>query len=244
MWEIPNLIILLLLLLLPLHISVATSQPICGVSGETFANNSSYEANLNTLIASLSSGGIGSRRFLNTSVGNSPDTVNAVVVCRGNISLPSCRKCVAAAAPATAQRCPNWKEAVFWNETCTFKYSHKPISGVLNIQSFPHLPSKKILLESFSRFATIPCAGNSTANGTGDGTTSKSGVDSPADTVPSTKGTSVDTTRIIDSVISSVGATVLLVVVGVLFKRRKEKQKAKTNFEIKNEVNVGSVSTR
>ncbi|KAG6394042.1 hypothetical protein SASPL_144619 [Salvia splendens] len=173
MWEIPNLIILPLLL--QLHISVATSQPICSVSGETFANNSTYEANLNTLIASLSSGGIGGRRFLNTSVGHSPDTVNAVVVCRGNISLPACLKCVAAAAPATAQRCPNWKEAIFWNKTCMFKYSHRPIFGLLNIQPLSHFPTKRILLQSTSDPTSED--GNGTTNDPGsnlppEGTTS------------------------------------------------------------------------
>ncbi|XP_047940991.1 cysteine-rich receptor-like protein kinase 44 [Salvia hispanica] len=139
MWEIPKLVILLLVL----HIFETTSQPICAERGDAFATNSTYEANLNTLVASLSTS-IGGTGFLNTSVGQSPDTVNAIVLCRGDISLPACRECVAATAPATAQRCPNWKEAIFWNETCMIRYSNRPIFGVLEIQPVSQLPSTAI----------------------------------------------------------------------------------------------------
>ncbi|XP_057801987.1 cysteine-rich receptor-like protein kinase 44 [Salvia miltiorrhiza] len=180
MWEIRrNWIIVSLSILL--HVSLVTSQPNCTVSGDTFANDSTYETNLNTLVASLSST-IGNSGFLNASVGQSPDTVNAIVLCRGDISLPACRECVAATAPATAQRCPNRKDAIFWNETCMVRYSSRPIFGVLQIQPVSQVKSTirapnpqrhdeelRALLESLRGFAANGgplkkvAAGNTTA---------------------------------------------------------------------------------
>lgn len=130
----------ILVLSILLRFPSATSQPNCAISGETFASNSTYEANLNALITSLSSD-ISSSGFLNASVGQSPDRVNAIVLCRGDISLQACRECVSATAPATVQQCPNRKDAIFWNETCMVRYSSQPIFGKLETQPVSQIPS-------------------------------------------------------------------------------------------------------
>ncbi|KAI3456399.1 hypothetical protein Pfo_013062 [Paulownia fortunei] len=128
---------LLLLLNILLCFALSTSQPNC-LNRETYANNSTYQANLNTLISSLSPN-IGSSGFYNASIGQSPDEINAIVLCRGDISLRACRECVDATAPALVQRCLNNKDAIFWNETCMVRYSSQPIFG--RLQTVPVSPN-------------------------------------------------------------------------------------------------------
>ncbi|KAI3456398.1 hypothetical protein Pfo_013061 [Paulownia fortunei] len=130
---------LLLLLNILLCFALSTSQPNC-LNSETYANNSTYQANLNTLISSLSPN-IGSSGFYNASIGQSPDEINAIVLCRGDISLRACRECVDATAPALVQRCLNNKDAIFWNETCMIRYSNQPIFGRLQTQPVSPNPS-------------------------------------------------------------------------------------------------------
>lgn len=130
---------LMLFLNIMLYFSLTTSQPNC-LNSETFANNSTYQANLNTLISSLSTN-IGSSGFYNASIGQSPDRINAIVLCRGDISLTACRECVDATAPELVRRCLNNKDAIFWNETCMVRYSSQPIFGRLEIEPVSPNPS-------------------------------------------------------------------------------------------------------
>ncbi|KAK6149805.1 hypothetical protein DH2020_017330 [Rehmannia glutinosa] len=109
-------------------------------SSETYPNNSTYQANLNTLISSLSAN-IGTTGFYNASIGQNPDEINAIVLCRGDISLAACRECIDATAPELVQRCFNNRAAIFWNETCMVRYSDQPIFGRLQTQPVSPNPS-------------------------------------------------------------------------------------------------------
>ncbi|KAK4485131.1 hypothetical protein RD792_007743 [Penstemon davidsonii] len=123
---------LMLLLNILLFFSIAKSQPNC-LNSQTYTSNSTYQANLNTIISTLSTN-IGNTGFYNASVGQNPDRINAIVLCRGDQSLTTCRECVNSTAHELVQRCSNNMEAIFWNELCLVRYSNNPILNMLQTQ--------------------------------------------------------------------------------------------------------------
>ncbi|PIN16423.1 hypothetical protein CDL12_10926 [Handroanthus impetiginosus] len=132
---------LMLLLNIILCFALSTSQSNC-LNSETYANNSTYQGNLNTLMSSLSPN-MGPSGFYNASIGQGPDHINALVLCRGDISLTACRECINATAPALVDRCQNNKGAIFWSETCLIRYSNQPIFG--RLQTEPVSPNPRPL---------------------------------------------------------------------------------------------------
>ncbi|KAK4485130.1 hypothetical protein RD792_007742 [Penstemon davidsonii] len=123
---------LMLLLNILLYFSIAKSQPNC-LNSQTYTINSTYQANLNTLISTLSTN-IGNTGFYNASVGQNPDRINAIVLCRGDQTLTTCRQCVNSTAHELVQRCSNNMEAIFWNELCLVRYINSPILNTLRTQ--------------------------------------------------------------------------------------------------------------
>ncbi|XP_028101316.1 cysteine-rich repeat secretory protein 38-like [Camellia sinensis] len=82
-------------------------------------NNSTitYEANLKTVISSFSST-INSDGFYSASLGQNSDRVNAILLCRGDVELDSCRSCVNDSTHKLIQVCPNYTEAIAWYDYC------------------------------------------------------------------------------------------------------------------------------
>ncbi|XP_062160720.1 cysteine-rich receptor-like protein kinase 10 isoform X2 [Alnus glutinosa] len=95
----------------------------------TFTANSTYQSNLNSLLASLTSNATSSTGFYNTtaSPGNSVDTVYGLFLCRGDLSADACRDCAADATKDVVDRCPNEKVAVAWYDECMLRYSNQYI---------------------------------------------------------------------------------------------------------------------
>ncbi|GLT37667.1 hypothetical protein SLA2020_119710 [Shorea laevis] len=84
-------ILFLFLLSSAFHINVSSSAQIasdfgksCNDSNGNFTANSAYGANLNRLFSQLSSDQDFNYGFYNMSVGQSPDQVNAIALCRGD----------------------------------------------------------------------------------------------------------------------------------------------------------------
>ena len=60
-----------------------------------YTRNSTYRTNLETLLTSMSSSNTKiDYEFYNFSIGESPDKVNAIVLCRPDISPKECRSCI------------------------------------------------------------------------------------------------------------------------------------------------------
>ncbi|KAK4485157.1 hypothetical protein RD792_007770 [Penstemon davidsonii] len=130
--SLPALIFLVLaLIILP---SFTTAQPIpshvCSNENGNYTANSTYQTNLNTLLSSLSTN-VGRNGFYNASVGQNPDRANAIVLCRGDIHLDTCRSCVQNATVDIVSRCPNQRQAVFWIDLCMLRYSNESIVGTM-----------------------------------------------------------------------------------------------------------------
>ncbi|KAF7119345.1 hypothetical protein RHSIM_Rhsim13G0159500 [Rhododendron simsii] len=93
----------------------------------TYAPNSTYHTNLNTLFSALSSNNA-SNGFYNFTAGSSPpDVVYGLFLCRGDVTAAGCRDCVAYASGDVVKRCPRSKEVTVWYEQCLLRYSYKSI---------------------------------------------------------------------------------------------------------------------
>ncbi|GLT99209.1 hypothetical protein SLE2022_166620 [Rubroshorea leprosula] len=119
------------------HINLTSSADIaldfrssCVSSSGDFIANSAYGDNLNLLFSNLSNQDF-NHGFYNVSVGQSPDQVNAIALCRGDQNEDICRSCLKNTTYALQQKCANKKEAIGWSENCTLRYSNRQIYGVM-----------------------------------------------------------------------------------------------------------------
>ncbi|KAI9395740.1 hypothetical protein POPTR_004G023788v4 [Populus trichocarpa] len=109
-----------------------------------YLDNSPFQNNLETLMASLSSNASVSKIF-NTSTGIDPDRVYAQYMCLNYVTNESCRTCVAAASQDIRQLCPGDKEAVVWGDLCQLRYSNQRFLGHLDVSgNIPQYNAKNI----------------------------------------------------------------------------------------------------
>ncbi|XP_019162737.1 PREDICTED: putative receptor-like protein kinase At4g00960 isoform X2 [Ipomoea nil] len=100
----------------------------CGLTGN-YTENSIYGTNLNSLLSSLPSK-LNKYGFCYVSMGKTPNRVNAVGVCRGDVvEADICRSCIEDAARLTLQNCPNQIEAFGGYDKCKIRYSDAPTLG-------------------------------------------------------------------------------------------------------------------
>ncbi|GMH26898.1 hypothetical protein Nepgr_028741 [Nepenthes gracilis] len=104
----------------------------CSDQHGSYTNQSTYGANLNTLLSSISSGTEIDSSFYNSSVGqDASDIVYATAMCRGDVTLDDCRRCLNGSTRDIRRLCPRQKEAVIWYDDCTLRYSDRNIFGTL-----------------------------------------------------------------------------------------------------------------
>ena len=102
----------------------------CSDNGN-YTSNSSYKANLNQLLSSLSSNSEINYGFYNFSYGKSPDQVYSLGLCRGDVNPDICRSCLKNATNLLTLFCPNQKEAIGWFDYCMLRYSFRDIFGIM-----------------------------------------------------------------------------------------------------------------
>ncbi|RVW87214.1 Cysteine-rich receptor-like protein kinase 26 [Vitis vinifera] len=91
--ESPRLLFFLYPILILHLLAVTNAQPKflyyrCSNGVGNYTNNSTYKANLNTLLTSLSSNNEIDYGFYNFSAGQNSDKVNAIALCRGDVMQP------------------------------------------------------------------------------------------------------------------------------------------------------------
>uniref|UniRef100_A0A7N0ZYI0 Uncharacterized protein n=2 Tax=Kalanchoe fedtschenkoi TaxID=63787 RepID=A0A7N0ZYI0_KALFE len=96
-------------------------------SGANYTRNSTYRANLYTLLSVVSSNRNISYGFYNFSEGQGSDRVNSIALCRGDIQQKACEKCVGFSTSDLPQRCPTQSQASIWYESCMLRYSNQMI---------------------------------------------------------------------------------------------------------------------
>ncbi|KAK2986531.1 hypothetical protein RJ640_005573 [Escallonia rubra] len=93
-----------------------------------YTTNSTYAANLKTLLSSISnSSDLNSDGFFNASIGQNPDQVYAIGLCRGDQTVTSCRSCLNDSSQAITQACPNQKGAIGGYDNCMLRFSNSNI---------------------------------------------------------------------------------------------------------------------
>ncbi|KAK9714868.1 hypothetical protein RND81_06G126400 [Saponaria officinalis] len=96
----------------------------------TYKQKSSYQANLIKVLYMISLNTQIDYGFYNFSVGNDPNTVNAIALCRGDLTKTECSKCRYDATIKLPKLCPKEMEAIGWYPNCTLWYSTRPIFGI------------------------------------------------------------------------------------------------------------------
>ncbi|KAJ6893261.1 cysteine-rich receptor-like protein kinase 10 [Populus alba x Populus x berolinensis] len=136
-----------------------------------YTTNSTYQRNLNSLLSSLASDTQIDYGFYNLSVGEFPDRVNAIALCRGDVAVDVCRSCVNDSTHKILEVCPNKMEAFGVYELCMIRYSNRSIFGVVNEQPSIYRANRKNVLDVtlfnqalqtlFSRLQAKAASGNS-----------------------------------------------------------------------------------
>ncbi|XP_035544102.1 cysteine-rich receptor-like protein kinase 26 isoform X1 [Juglans regia] len=99
---------------------------------DSFISNSTYKANLNHLLHSISnSTKIINNGFYNSSYGQNINVVHATGLCRGDVQLDVCCGCLYNASYLLPELCPDHKEAIGWYDHCMLRYSNRSILGVI-----------------------------------------------------------------------------------------------------------------
>ncbi|KAK8664842.1 hypothetical protein V6N13_084615 [Hibiscus sabdariffa] len=126
---------------------------VCQNTTTTFSTNSTYQANRDTLLSSLSSNGARGDGFYNTTTGRGADMVYGLFLCRGDLSIDVCQACVAFAANDISQRCPVEITAVVWYDECLLRYSNRNIfSAVVEAPTFSMANAQNVTdLDRFNR---------------------------------------------------------------------------------------------
>ncbi|KAM1456041.1 hypothetical protein FF1_005118 [Malus domestica] len=107
----------------------------------TYEDGGAYQKILNTLLSSLSSNNQTNSGFYNSSTGQDPYKVNAIALCRGDVSLNDCHTCVNQSSSILFTDCLNQDEAIIWGERCMVRYSSKSIFGTQEDEPIKYVPS-------------------------------------------------------------------------------------------------------
>ncbi|XP_030938773.1 putative receptor-like protein kinase At4g00960 isoform X1 [Quercus lobata] len=102
----------------------------CSDNGN-YTSNSTYKANLNRVLYSLSSNTEIDYGFYNFSYGKSPDQVYSIGLCRGDVNPDICLSCLKNATNLLTLLCPTQKEAIGGFDYCLLRYSFRDIFGIM-----------------------------------------------------------------------------------------------------------------
>ncbi|KAK8575359.1 hypothetical protein V6N12_063034 [Hibiscus sabdariffa] len=107
----------------------------CYSNTTTYARNSPFHRNLNSLLSSFQSNSTRQTGFYNLTVGqHPPDTVYGLFLCRGDDTKEICRECVTSASKRILQLCPNRKTALVYYDECMLRYSNRSFFSAWEMQ--------------------------------------------------------------------------------------------------------------
>ncbi|EHA8588333.1 cysteine-rich receptor-like protein kinase 6 [Cocos nucifera] len=94
-------------------------------STDNYTTNSTYDSNLRLLLSNLTTRTVLAGGFSNATVGQSPDQVIGLALCRGDVNTSLCRSCLNTASVDILRFCPNYKAAVIWYDLCHLRYANQ-----------------------------------------------------------------------------------------------------------------------
>ncbi|KAF7033381.1 hypothetical protein CFC21_044487 [Triticum aestivum] len=177
-------VILPLLLLVPL--TAAQTWPACGESGN-YKSNSTYEANLKLLSSILpKKAASNTTLFATDTVGNVPNTIFALALCRGDSNASACEGCLVTAFQDGKEHCTSNKDAtVYYNSNpCMLRFSNQNflatnvndnIFVIVSLEMFINISTRAF---NFLLFTLLNNTAQSAANSSRRFTTSRLDVSS------------------------------------------------------------------
>uniref|UniRef100_A0A2P2LBU9 Cysteine-rich receptor-like protein kinase 10 n=1 Tax=Rhizophora mucronata TaxID=61149 RepID=A0A2P2LBU9_RHIMU len=139
---------ILLHVLLGVAVSEYLPHSICENSRGNYTSGSTYRRNLDSVLSSLTADTKIDYGFYKLSAGQAPDRVNAIALCRGDLSVDDCRGCIANATQQILEDCSNQKEANIYYRSCILRYSNRSIFHVVETS-----PSYPLSSENYSNNA-------------------------------------------------------------------------------------------
>ena len=101
-----------------------------------------FTRNLNKLLSSFSSDKTRSiYGFFNSSLGINGNRVDAIALCREDLSPEACLSCVSSSSQRLLDWCVNTKEGILWDQLCMVRYSDKSILFVREDDPRMYVPS-------------------------------------------------------------------------------------------------------
>ncbi|XP_050258372.1 cysteine-rich receptor-like protein kinase 44 isoform X1 [Quercus robur] len=148
--------ILLFLSAICIFIAQAFAQPnflyhFCLDKGN-YTSKSTYNANLNNALSSLSSNTEIDYGFYNFSYGQNPDKVYSLGLCRGDVQPDICRSCLNNATNLLPMLCPNQKEAIGWYKDCMLRYSFRDIFNIMETSPSFRMRNKNNVSTNLDQF--------------------------------------------------------------------------------------------
>ncbi|KAG1368249.1 cysteine-rich repeat secretory protein 38-like [Cocos nucifera] len=118
---------LLLFFFLLNHSPPAAADPLYQICGKTgnYTGNNTYASNLNILLTSLDANTSLSGGFFNATVGQTPNQIYGLALCRGDTNASVCRSCLDTAIQDAPNLCPYYKGAIIWYDYCLLHYSNQ-----------------------------------------------------------------------------------------------------------------------
>ncbi|CAK9327357.1 unnamed protein product [Citrullus colocynthis] len=103
----------------------------CDNGEGNYTTNSSYKANLDHLLSTLTTHQI-DYGFYNFSYGHDHKAY-AIGLCRGDVMPDSCQTCLNNSIALLTKNCPTQIEAIVWYEDCMLRYSDRSLFGVMDL---------------------------------------------------------------------------------------------------------------
>ncbi|CAM8887582.1 unnamed protein product [Rhodiola kirilowii] len=118
-----------------------------------FTSGSNYQINVNILLFRQFYENSATHFFYNATVGEIPDQVHGLYLCRGDISGPDCKYCVdRAAQEVLIRRCRRRKNAMIWFEGCFIRYANSSFISKMDTESEHYIWSDKTVSEPLNAF--------------------------------------------------------------------------------------------
>ncbi|XP_044460676.1 cysteine-rich repeat secretory protein 38-like [Mangifera indica] len=129
----------------------------CYVNNGNYTTNSTYQANLNRLLKSLTYTIPTYHGFYNSSYGKNPNRVYASAICRPDMNPKSCRDCVTFATRNLTLLCPNFKMAIGGYDdgsytNCMLRYAFYDYIGVMENAPYFFVYSLSNITGNFDKF--------------------------------------------------------------------------------------------
>ncbi|KAJ9566210.1 hypothetical protein OSB04_002176 [Centaurea solstitialis] len=125
-----------------LSVSQASDDFHIECSGANFTINSAYQINRDNAVSSVITNDPNNRYgFYNLSRGETPDQVNVIALCRGDVEQDDCQRCINDIGVKLRGVCSNQKGTIFAYNHCMLRYSNEKILGKRNSSDGWGLPN-------------------------------------------------------------------------------------------------------